>query len=104
MSMRDETTVQEAHAREHPHPEPREYVQIAIILAVITSVEVVIYYIPALRGVLVPILLILSILKFALVAMWFMLLRFYSRLFAVLFVTGILITVGTFLVMGAFLE
>ncbi len=76
---------QRAHPREHPHPGPAEYVRIAVVLAVITLVEVAIYYMEALSAVLVPILLVLSALKFALVALWFMHLKFDSRLFSAIF-------------------
>jgi cytochrome c oxidase subunit 4 len=70
---------------EHAHPGSREYVTIAIILAIITAAEVIVYYQESIRSVLVPILLILSISKFALVALFFMHLKFDSRLFSVLF-------------------
>lgn len=74
-----------AHPGGRPHPGPAEYVRIAVILAVVTMVEVAIYYIEGLRAVLVPSLLVLSALKFALVALWFMHLKFDSRLFSAFF-------------------
>lgn len=87
--MRTEPT---AHAQppstapvEHAHPGSREYVTIAIILAIITAAEVIVYYQESLRSVLVPILIILSITKFALVALFFMHLKFDNRMFATLF-------------------
>ena len=49
---------------EDNHPDLRTYVWIAIFLAIVTAVEVAIYYIPAFEGVLVPALLILSAVKF----------------------------------------
>jgi cytochrome c oxidase subunit IV len=82
----------------HSHPGPKAYVQIAIILAIITSIEVAIYYIPFLHPVLAPILITLSVLKFALVALWFMHLRFDSKLFFWLFVGGILLAIVVFAV------
>jgi cytochrome c oxidase subunit 4 len=48
-------------AHEEPHASNRTYVQIALILAVITIAEVVIYYIPTVRPILVPALIILSL-------------------------------------------
>ena len=91
----------------HAHPTPRDYWMIALILAVITGVEVAITYISALDSIVVPALILLSIAKFALVVGWFMHLRFdlkrYRRLFyiglaaapvlfgAVLFTFGVLI-------------
>jgi cytochrome c oxidase subunit 4 len=71
------------------HPQPRQYVTIAAILAVITAVEVAIFYIEALQGVIVPLLLVLSIAKFAMVVGYFMHLKFDSKLFKYLFVTGL---------------
>ncbi len=85
-----------AHAKEHAHPGPFEYVKIAFILAVITAIEVVIYYIPAVRPYIVPLLLALSAIKFGMVALWFMHLKFDSRLFRRLFITGIILALTVF--------
>ena len=75
-----------AKSSEHAHPGAKEYLGIAVILTVITAVEVAVYYVPALRVGLVPILLTLSALKFALVAMFYMHLKFDARLFSWLFI------------------
>jgi cytochrome c oxidase subunit IV len=80
----------------HHHPTPRNYVVIAIVLAVITAFEVLIYYIEAVSAILVPLLIIFAFLKFALVALWFMHLRFDSRLFRRLFVTGLVLAFVVF--------
>ena len=79
---------------EHPHPGAREYVIVAVVLAVITSIEVAIYYIEAVAPFLAPILIVLSALKFALVAMFFMHLKFDNRLFSSLFVGGLILAGG----------
>jgi cytochrome c oxidase subunit 4 len=95
---------QERAHSEHSHPEPRQYVTVAIVLAVITAIEVAIYYIEAIKGLLVPMLLAFSFLKFALVALWFMHLRFDSHLFRRLFVVGIVLAfVVFFIVLSTFL-
>jgi cytochrome c oxidase subunit 4 len=78
--------------RESAHPTPATYVTIAIILAVITLVEVAVVFVEALGALLIPILLVLSATKFAIVAMYFMHLKFDSKLFSGLFVGGILLT------------
>jgi cytochrome c oxidase subunit 4 len=65
-----------AHAAEAHHPGPSTYVMIALILTVITAVEVVVYYIPALLPYIFPILLVLSAVKFVIVVGWFMHLKF----------------------------
>ena len=70
---------------EHAHPGAKEYLAIAVILTVITAVEVAVFYIPAMHPALVPVLLTLSALKFTLVAMFYMHLKFDSRLFSWLF-------------------
>ena len=91
-------------ARHVGHPGPRQYVAIAVILAVITAIEVAVYYSEALRPVLPPILIVLSLTKFALVAMFFMHLKFDSRFFSVVFVTGILVAVTVFVVFLSFIR
>jgi cytochrome c oxidase subunit IV len=79
---------QEELELEH-HPGPAQYVKIAVILAVLTGLEVAIAYIDALSGVLVPLLGALAIAKFAMVVGYFMHLKFDSKLFRYLFVTGL---------------
>ena len=83
------------------HPTPAVYVQVGLVLAVVTAVEVVAYYVDLAQGVLLGILLALSGMKFALVAMWFMHLRFDSRLFSVLFTGGLALAATLFVVVLA---
>jgi len=73
----------------HAHPSDKQYVMVALVLAAITLAEVLVYYVESLEGLLVPILAVMSIVKFALVVLWFMHLRFDSRLFRRLFFTGV---------------
>ncbi len=73
----------------HEHPSDRQYVMVALVLAAITLAEVLVYYVESLEGLLVPILIVMSVVKFALVVLWFMHLRFDSRLFRRLFFTGL---------------
>ncbi len=87
--------------REGAHPGPAEYIRIGLTLAVITAVEVAVYYIDALSDVLVPILIVLSALKFSLVVMWFMHLKFDSRLFSTFFVGGLMLVAALFVVVLA---
>jgi len=86
-----------AHAR---HPSPREYIRIAMILAVITAAEVAIYYIDWIRenGLLIPLLFLFSLVKFALVVLWFMHLKFDSRTYARFFVMGLAGAVTLYLI------
>ena len=60
-------------------------------MAVITAIKVAFSYIEAVEGILAPSLILMSIVKFFLVVAWFMHLRFDSRLFRRLFVTGVVL-------------
>jgi len=73
------------------HPSPKEYVRIAIVLALVTAAEVAVYYIDWIHenDLLIPLLFLFALIKFALVAMWFMHLRFDSRTYARFFLIGI---------------
>lgn len=64
------------HPVEHAHPGPKQYVVIALILAVITAIEVWVYYVPALLPYIFPILIALSAIKFIMVVGYFMHLKF----------------------------
>jgi cytochrome c oxidase subunit IV len=70
---------------EQAHATTATYLRIAAILVMITLIEVGVFYVPAFHGVLVPLLLVLSALKFALVVMFYMHLKFDNRFFAFLF-------------------
>ena len=87
--------------KERAHPTPAKYVAIALILAAVTIVEVAIVYIDFLGGIVGPVLVILSAAKFALVAMFFMHLRFDNRLFSTMFVGGLLLAVGVLITLLA---
>lgn len=76
----------------HAHPTDRTYVGIALVLAVITGAEVVTFYVEETIGaLLVPVLLVMMIVKFVMVAGYFMHLRFDSNLFTRLFVSGVVL-------------
>ena len=77
------------HVGGQAHPGPVEYVKIGSILAVITAVEVGIFYLDIAQWALVTILVVLSAVKFSLVVMWFMHLKFDSRVFSWLLVGGL---------------
>jgi cytochrome c oxidase subunit IV len=74
---------------EHAHPGAQQYITIAVILSVITAVEVAVYYLDALRPIIAPILIVLSAVKFAIVVMFYMHLKFDSRLFSGMFLFGL---------------
>ena len=79
------------HAPEHSHPSPVKYVGIAVFLAIITALEVALYYIPMPEALLVVMLLILATTKFALVAAFFMHLKFDSPMLRRVFITGLIL-------------
>ncbi|HYN33283.1 MAG TPA: cytochrome C oxidase subunit IV family protein [Ilumatobacteraceae bacterium] len=81
----------DAHADQHRHEEPsdRKYIWIAIILAVLTALEILSTEIGPQGSLLVPMLLVLMFIKFWIVASFFMHLRFDSRLFSFLFYLGL---------------
>ena len=91
------------------HPGPRQYVMVAAVLAVLTGLEVAVYYMTALpHPLLVALLSFFAFWKFVLVVLWFMHLRFDSHIFGRLFVTGLLLAIGVYLIVlftfGVFLR
>ena len=83
-----------AHPEGHGHPGAKEYLGIAVVLTVITAIEVAVFYVPAMKAFLIPILLTLSAVKFALVVMFYMHLKFDHKLFSWLFVVPMLLAVA----------
>src|SRR5580765_5541775 len=75
----------EHHVEHHAHASTRTYLRIAAILVMITLLEVGVFYVPAFQSVLVPVLLVLSAIKFALVVMFYMHLKFDNKFFSLLF-------------------
>ncbi len=76
---------------EHTHPSEGVYLLVALFLAIVTGAEVVLYYVDLDFRVYAPLLGVLAAIKFATVAMFFMHLRFDSRIFRWFFVTGIVV-------------
>ena len=74
-----------------------------MILSAITAVEVAIFYATWLGHGIIPVLAILSTVKFAMVAMFYMHLRYDSRLFSSLFVGGLALALSVvFALIGLF--
>ena len=86
----------DAHAHEHSHPTPSVYFKVALVLFVLTALEVLSFEAgrgglgaglrPVFEPIVVLLLLVLSAAKFALVAMFYMHLKQDPRLLANLFV------------------
>jgi cytochrome c oxidase subunit 4 len=71
------------------HPSPKEYVRIGLILGVLTAIEVAVAYTDIPHAILIPTLFLLAIVKFALVVLWFMHLKFDDRRYGRFFVIGL---------------
>ena len=94
----DSTVEAEAHEGAHDHLSDAKYIQIAVILAVITAVEVVTYIVDF-GELLVPSLYLMMAVKFWLVAGFFMHLKFDSPLFTKLFVAGLVGATAVYVIM-----
>ncbi len=94
-----------------PHPSPKQYVQIAVILAVLTGVEVGLYYIEQAgvsSRIVYPTLIVLAALKFVIVVAFYMHVRYEKSLIARFFTVGFVgalmlytVVLGTFGVLAA---
>ena len=71
------------------------YIQIAMILAVITGVEVVLVYLPIVKWFVVTALVTLSTVKFMFVIFFFMHLRWDKVFCTILFFIGLVLAGGT---------
>ena len=80
---------------DHHGPTPREYVQIAGVLFVLTALEFSTYFIDF-EFMAVPILLGLMAIKFVMVAGFFMHLKFDTKLYNRLMTTGLLLALGLY--------
>ncbi len=85
------------HGDDHAHPGERAYIKIAIFLAVITVLEVAIYYVESLDSILVPALIIMSVVKFLFVVSYFMHLKFDDRRLAWTFGLGMVLALSVFI-------
>ena len=90
-----------AHAGGHSHPGDKQYVVVALILGLFTALEVMTYFksFVDFGDAAIPMLLVLMVAKFALVVLFFMHLKFDSPVFMRLFVAGLILAVGVYMVM-----
>src|SRR3954470_11119398 len=87
-----------ASAVDHGHHEESKfqiYVQIAMLLAVITGVEIIGVYLPFAKWLIVTMLVVLSIVKFMFVIFYFMHLRWDKPFCTILFFIGLVLAAGT---------
>ncbi len=89
----------EVVAHEHLHPQPRQYVMIAVVLVVITGIEVAISYATGLNdNVMIVMLLVLALMKFSLVVAWYMHLKTDARVLRRWFITGLVLAMIVFMI------
>lgn len=95
--MSDDTT------DHHDHPTRSAYLEIALILAIMTAAEVLLYvFRDSLgRAVTTPALIVLTIGKFILVGAWFMHLRFDHPVLRRLFIAGLALAAAVFAIVTA---
>ncbi len=87
-----------AHSHDAGHHEDSKFpifVQIAMILAVITGVEIVLIYLPLAKWLLVSSLTLLSLVKFLFVIFYFMHLKWDKLFCTILFFIGLVLACGT---------
>lgn len=83
-----------------PHPTPFQYVMIGVVLVVLTALEVTVSYlegdIP--NGLIIVLLLVMMVVKFVLVAAWYMHLRTDRPIFRRFFTLGAVAAITLFMV------
>jgi cytochrome c oxidase subunit 4 len=86
-----------AEGGEHgAHPTEAQYIKIALILAVVTGIEVGLYYLKMNQGLTNTFLLALAALKFVMVAAYFMHLKFDNKILRRLFIGGFVLATGCY--------
>jgi cytochrome c oxidase subunit IV len=108
--MTDATTV-DAPAPSHAdhgggdhghHPTEKQYLIVALVLAVLTAIEVALYYVEGMNETaLVAMLGILAVAKFVMVILYFMHLKFDSPVFRRFFYTGVILALAIYIVVLA---
>jgi len=83
------------HHDDHDVSKFQIYVQIALLLAVITGIEIVAVYLPFAKWILITSLVVLSIVKFMYVIFYFMHLRWDKPFCTILFFIGLILATGT---------
>ena len=74
-----------------PHPTPFKYVMIAVVLVIITAVEIAVSYLEGSipDSLIIVLLMIMMIVKFGAVASWYMHLRTDKPIFQRFFILGV---------------
>ncbi|MBM3935225.1 MAG: cytochrome C oxidase subunit IV [SAR202 cluster bacterium] len=88
------------HVEAH-HPTAATYIKVAMTLVAITMVELLVFYVEGLGKGIIPVLLVLSSIKFALVIMFYMHLKYDTRLFSMLFLGGLALAISVYIALLA---
>src|SRR5579884_3357619 len=92
-------------AHEQLHPQPRQYVMIAVILVVITGIEIAVSYATGLNtNVMIVVLLVLALTKFSLVVAWYMHLKTDARILLRWFLVGLVTALIVFTIVALMLH
>jgi cytochrome c oxidase subunit 4 len=85
---------------ERAHPSPFQYVVIFVILCVVTAAEIGLYYLEEElpTNLIIGLLLALALIKFAMVASWYMHLRTDKPIFRRFFTIGVIAAVILYLI------
>lgn len=89
------TPAHAAHDDSHDVSKYQIYVQIAMLLAVITGVEIIAVYLPFAKWLIIASLVVLSTVKFMFVIFYFMHLRWDKPFCTILFFIGLVLAGGT---------
>jgi cytochrome c oxidase subunit 4 len=84
-----------SHGTEHHGASDKQYIIIALILAGLTAIEVSTYYIDF-GPLFMPTLFVLMIVKFVIVASFFMHLKFDNKIFTYLFYSGLILAIAVY--------
>ena len=95
MSSPSHSPAADGHDHGHDESKFQIYVQIAMLLAVITGVEIVAVYLPFAKWIIVTSLVVLSTVKFMFVIFYFMHLRWDQPFCTILFFIGLVLAGGT---------
>lgn len=92
------------HMQQHSDVAPqqtdrtKQYISIFVMLGIITLAEVGAFYVEALESLLVPIILVLTALKFLLVVMYYMHLKSDHRVLTLFFAVGAIMAIAMFII------
>lgn len=86
-------------SEEIDHPTPLTFIKVALILAVITAVETSTYWwMDKAHGLAMATLFIMMTIKFFMILLWFMHLKWDSKLFSLMFYIGLGLALAVYLV------